>query len=355
MYALGHIGASAALAADADAAVKLAVAAFIAVVALILALEFILALIGKPNLLRNLSLRFGGAEAKLTFSTEKTTVQAATINLERQVDSLMMDAAVLKDDLVSRGETISSQVTIQAASSLRDHRVLWVDDNPDDRLYELERLAERGAHIATAASNREALEQIESHSFDAVVTLLARSEYGRRDPGAGLDLIEAVRNRGLRERTGPIFVYSTSDPVSSVGGGAVVGPNTVGKAIAAGAKAVTSATTELFELLLSGSVGEAIKMEQQVLKVLGDYEAHVEVKRHSGTTYYVGKVAGIQFALQVRLWEREPPEELVNKAVKNLTAFCEDAKRERWLITGRSDVADDCDGVRDLTTEGLRK
>jgi CheY-like chemotaxis protein len=82
-------------------------------------------------------------------------------------------------------------------------RLLWVDDDPSNNIYERGALEEKGVRITTSTSTEDALERIESHDFDVIISDMGRSE-GRR---AGYSLLE--RKQEMGDRT-PFIVYSGS-------------------------------------------------------------------------------------------------------------------------------------------------
>jgi CheY-like chemotaxis protein len=86
--------------------------------------------------------------------------------------------------------------------------VLWVDDNPDNILFEVRYLEHLGATVAHAASTAQALAHISSHETDLVISDMSRIEDGKWRSHAGIELLE--RARAQQERGGrpiPIIYY----------------------------------------------------------------------------------------------------------------------------------------------------
>jgi len=87
--------------------------------------------------------------------------------------------------------------------SLSGAKVLWVDDNPDNNRYEREALAQLGVQFVIARSTSEALQQLGSQAFNAVITDFARKD----DPEGGYTLLAEVKKTSP---TVPVIIYTGS-------------------------------------------------------------------------------------------------------------------------------------------------
>ncbi|WNV88184.1 response regulator [Umezawaea sp. Da 62-37] len=99
-------------------------------------------------------------------------------------------------------------------------RVLWVDDLPDNNVYETVALEKLGKLVTKAASTSAALHYLERMDFTIMITDLGRSG----DPNAGIDLIRRMRADGNHM---PIVVYTGDaarvlESVTDAGADAVV-------------------------------------------------------------------------------------------------------------------------------------
>ena len=83
---------------------------------------------------------------------------------------------------------------------LRNARLLWVDDVPDNIIYEVQVLRALGVEIETALSTDEAMGMIEKRQYDLVVSDMAR--HGQ--PDAGLQFLSRLRKSGKQT---PIVYY----------------------------------------------------------------------------------------------------------------------------------------------------
>lgn len=115
--------------------------------------------------------------------------------------------------------------------SSRKNQILWVDDRPENNVYERGAFEAIGLSFSLAQSTKEALQMLEQSKFAAVI-----SDMGRREgPQEGYVLLEALRNRG--DRT-PFFIYAGSNL-----------PEHKREADRRGAQGSTNNPQELFELV----------------------------------------------------------------------------------------------------------
>ena len=85
--------------------------------------------------------------------------------------------------------------------------VLWVDDKPNNNLYQITALQAANIGVETVASTDEAMKHLEGSKPTAIISDMGRWENGDWHGDAGLELIRKVR--ASDDRT-PIFVYASS-------------------------------------------------------------------------------------------------------------------------------------------------
>ena len=123
--------------------------------------------------------------------------------LNKEVDSIFKSSSALR-----RARVI--------AVVLNKARVLWVDDVPENNIYEQQVLRAFGVDIETAMSTDDAMVNIQKRHFDLVVSDMAR--HGQSD--AGSQLLNCIRNSGKQT---PIVYYvgsvepSRGTPVGAFG------------------------------------------------------------------------------------------------------------------------------------------
>ena len=70
--------------------------------------------------------------------------------------------------------------------------VLWVDDRPDNNIFERAAMEKYNVQFVLANSTEEAIAKLSSAPFDAIISDMGRPP----DPRAGCTLLQAVRSRG---------------------------------------------------------------------------------------------------------------------------------------------------------------
>ena len=96
-------------------------------------------------------------------------------------------------------ETVTPAVVARATSST----ILWVDDNPDNNVYERRSLEALGVKFVLAKSTDEGLAKARAQAFDVVITDMGRGV----DRTAGYRLIEKLRADGIQT---PVLIYAAS-------------------------------------------------------------------------------------------------------------------------------------------------
>ena len=99
------------------------------------------------------------------------------------------------------GEVQKAKEILSATTALLVSRLLWVDDHPDNNIYEVLMLEKLGISITTSTSTEAAMTYLENSPFDLLITDLGRG----RDKDAGIHLVQEMRNRGYGL---PAIVYS---------------------------------------------------------------------------------------------------------------------------------------------------
>jgi CheY-like chemotaxis protein len=122
--------------------------------------------------------------------------------VDEQADGLgstALDAA----GRVLRAADAASQIGHEPGDKWR-RRILWVDDRPGNNTYERQVFESLGLTFDLALSTEEALEQLSSSTYGAII-----SDMGRREgPREGYRLLDAVR---ASDRVTPFFIYAGSN------------------------------------------------------------------------------------------------------------------------------------------------
>lgn len=134
----------------------------------------------------------------------KVGVQEATRNTGDQLAELQATVAQLKAHLdmpnvAVMTESVYSNENIPLS-------IVWVDDNPENNAFIIDRLQNRGDTVMLARDTSEAISLMASRYVDALITDMGRTENGTYESRAGIQLIKQVRTMGKKV---PILVFST--------------------------------------------------------------------------------------------------------------------------------------------------
>jgi len=140
---------------------------------------------------------------------------------------------VVGDDTQGIADVVAEAVTPRAMRRLTSARVLWVDDRPENNVYERRALEALGMRFTLSTSTEDALYKTELSSYDAIISDMGRPP----DPRAGYTLLDALRKQG--DRT-PFIIYAGSNK-----------PEHKAEAREHGALGSTNRPQELFQLVLS--------------------------------------------------------------------------------------------------------
>ncbi len=114
------------------------------------------------------------------------------------------DKQVMDSAFTNGLNTIMAEKNEPASRSAEKRRtILWVDDNPDNNIYERHAMEAYNVKFELAKSTGEALAKLRNSRFDAII-----SDMGRvGDSRAGYTLLEAVRES--QDQT-PYFIFSSA-------------------------------------------------------------------------------------------------------------------------------------------------
>lgn len=158
-----------------------------------------------------------------------------TANADPPPESTSANSAGDSPDPNDAGPDPSSMPEPRAAPHM-PRRILWVDDQPENNRYHVAFLRRRGVVVVTAQSTADALALLRREPFDVVVSDTNRTEGGRPNPNAAVDLASA-----LREQLPHVPLYVYTKPTTP--------PSIEEKARAAGAAAVFRSPTDLLRAL----------------------------------------------------------------------------------------------------------
>ena len=129
-------------------------------------------------------------------------------------------------------ERINQLITPRSSKQIAGARVLWVDDRPENNVYEQRSLEALGIHFDIATSTEDALILLSENKYDAVISDMGRPP----DMRAGYTLLQELRKRKIST---PFIIYAGSKR-----------PQHVAEAREKGAIGTTNNPQELFEMVV---------------------------------------------------------------------------------------------------------
>jgi CheY-like chemotaxis protein len=127
------------------------------------------------------------AVASLTAASTKSETPTSENDIQKIIDAVRQ----------------SIPANMQEKNDWRNH-VLWVDDRPDNNIYERRAFEAVGIRFTLALSTNEALDLLSRNKFAAIISDMGRREGARE----GYVLLDALRNQG--DKT-PFIIYAGSN------------------------------------------------------------------------------------------------------------------------------------------------
>jgi CheY-like chemotaxis protein len=180
------------------------------------------------------SVKLFGLEA---FAKRKAIEAVATAEVAK-IEASDGTAPTLWLQSVGKSRRLADWLAHISLNDLAGRKVLWVDDNPDNNVFETEALQALGIEVDFEISTSEALRKLQKNDYDVVISDMARFE----DEKAGYSLL--VRLQDIRPGM-PFILYSSTNT-----------PDQERAIVSQGAYGSTSRASELVELVVSAIRGQ---------------------------------------------------------------------------------------------------
>lgn len=167
------------------------------------------------------------AGAELTISEVSEQSRNFLADLQDQVMNLQKVTATRSPE---RLETATEHIAGHVKS------ILWVDDNPKNNSFIVERLTKLGIRVKAVLSTAEALSTLKAETFDRIISDMGRLEPQGYNHTAGLDLVRALGEMGNET---PLAFYCSAEAVTKYGD----------DALRLGAREITTSPTRLLNAL----------------------------------------------------------------------------------------------------------
>ena len=164
-------------------------------------------------------------------------VASAEIAKVEASPNVPLSATVWLQTSVGKSRRLADWLAHISLNDLAGKRALWVDDNPDNNMFEIEALQALGIEIEFATDASEALRKLQGNEYDVIISDMARFE----DERAGYSLLAKLR--AIRPDT-PFILYSDE------------APDQQRAIVSQGAYGSTSVASELVQLVVSAIRGK---------------------------------------------------------------------------------------------------
>lgn len=151
------------------------------------------------------------------------------------------------DDLIASQNQLNEIVEVVTRSAPKSKtanwsdKILWVDDRPENNVYERQAFESQGIIFNLALSTDEAIEKLKTNKYAAIISDMGRKE----GPQEGYVLLDYIRKSG--DNT-PFFIYAGSNA-----------PEHKKMAKERGAQGSTNRAQELFVMVMSAVRGKTYK------------------------------------------------------------------------------------------------
>ena len=181
------------------------------------ALTNLLGVLAWPALCAFVLVRFGPSLTEFFSSVGEFTFKGggfeATAKRKQEAAAALVAASIAHPDTTATPESAARDAR-EAASAVQqvDRRTLqrasgawalWVDDRPDNNVYERRSIEALGVRFVLATSTDDALDRISKQHFDVIISDMGRPP----DPRAGYTLLDRLRSAGNRT---PFVIYAGS-------------------------------------------------------------------------------------------------------------------------------------------------
>ncbi|WP_167620077.1 response regulator [Paracoccus ravus] len=129
------------------------------------------------------------------------------ISAQEATDQIATQIRDLQDQIIAlRKQVPDAEISTAPPAPAPSRALLWVDDDPTGNALEIAQLKDKGFTVELATSTAEAMTFLSRHAVDVIISDMGRREGQGYVPDAGLQLLLAVRGRGLEL---PFVVYTS--------------------------------------------------------------------------------------------------------------------------------------------------
>jgi CheY-like chemotaxis protein len=175
---------------------------------------------------------------RLHIAGMEVSVQDAAHDLAQQVgdlqDRLRLLEKAMGDQAPGAPRVAVEPTPSTEAQSTRPRRILWVDDNPTNNAFAVEKLRSDGFEVVAKESTVDGFAELRMREFGMIISDMGRVEQGRNNATAGLDLLKVVR---VHDPALPLVFFCSKPAIARAGQ----------EALRLGATGITASAVELYE------------------------------------------------------------------------------------------------------------
>lgn len=167
------------------------------------------------------------------FKMRMSSVASLAVASAKQFEKTQKDGDI-QEQLDSIIETVSKTSSNKEQNSTNEwnNRILWVDDRPENNIYERHAFEAQGLSFSLALSTKEALEILKNNKYAVIISDMKRKESDKE----GYILLDEIRK--IKNEI-PFFIYTNSNS-----------PTQKELAKEKGAQGSTNNAQELFEMVM---------------------------------------------------------------------------------------------------------
>jgi len=169
------------------------------------------------------------------FLKMKMSTVASLAAATAKLPSGNIDSEIAQEQLNAIVEMVSKTKPKEKSGNIEKwkNKILWIDDRPENNVYERQAFEAEGIEFNLALSTNEAIEVLKDKKYAAIISNMGRKE----GPQEGYVLLEKIRKSG--DKT-PFFIYAGSNA-----------PEHKMMAIERGAQGSTNRPQELYEMVMN--------------------------------------------------------------------------------------------------------
>jgi len=140
-----------------------------------------------------LRLKVPGIEGTLIRPLQSAAALGAAAERQRVGGGGSANSGMGEAELRGIADTVQGAIQSKSAKRIPGSSLIWVDDRPQNNVYERKSLEALGIRVTISESTEDALEKVQSNRYDAIISDMGRPP----DSQAGYTLLAELRKRKI--------------------------------------------------------------------------------------------------------------------------------------------------------------